>query len=209
MEQYSTSRAGFSLAITLDFLLTIPMRQRKFFTTTNFDFRPDRLSYSFGTLGGSKQLSIDYADISVDSSQIEERRSSYLYIGLVLFGLGSILGAYILETEQRISGFNYAAWGLIFLVAYFVERKKYIVFAVGSDPLIVLNDKRAPEIISQIDQHRKERFVEFLQRPDFIADEQKRQGLVSWLIDRRVLSEDEIAALTPAPGVRTNGPRLH
>lgn len=187
----------------------MPMRQRKFFTTANFDFRPDRLSYTFGTLGGSKQLSIDYADISVDSRQIEERRSSYLYIGLVLFGLGSILGAYILETEQRISGFNYAIWGVIFLIAYFVERKKYVVFSVVNDPLIVLNDKKAPEIISQIEQHRKERFIELLQRSDFIADEQKRQGLVSWLVERRVLSEDEIAALTPASGVQTNGPRLH
>ena len=187
----------------------MPLRQRKFFTATEFDFCSDRLNYTFRTLGGSKQLSIDYADISVDSTRVEERRSSYLYVGLILFGLGTILGAYIYETEQRISEFNYAIWGVICLIAYFVERRKYIIFSVGSDPLIVLNDAKAPEIISKIEQHRKERFVELLRRADFVADEPKRQGLVSWLIERRVLSEDELSSLAVRSVGRTDGPHLH
>ena len=187
----------------------MPICQRKFFTKTEFDFCADRLSYTLGMLGGSKHLSVDYADISVDSRRVEERRSSYLYVGLVLLGLGTILGAYIYETEQRISGFNYAILGVICLIAYFIERRKYIIFAAGSDPLILLNDTKAPEIISKIAQHRKERFIELLRRADFVADQQKRQGLVSWLIERQVLTEDEIASLALNSAVRADGPLLH
>lgn len=168
--------------------------QRKFFTSTEFTFLPEKLSYTFKTLAGSKQEWIDYTEIPVDSKRVQERRSSYLYVGLVLFGVGAILGAYIYETERRLSGFNYAIWGVVLLAAFFVERKKFIVFTVASAPLILLDDDAAPEILTAILDHRRDRFIQLLRRPDFAADDNKRQGLIGWLRDNKVLTEEQLSA---------------
>ena len=165
-----------------------------------FDFCPDRLKYTFKTPRGAKQLSIDYADISLESRRIEQRNDAYLYVGYVLVALGAILGAYIYTTEQRISGFGYALWGALFVVAYFVQRSTFVVFSVGGDPLIVLDDRTAPEIIARIESHRKKRFVELLASPDLLADETKRQEFVSWLLERKALSEEEVALASGGGG---------
>ena len=180
----------------------MPIRQRQLFTATEFDFRPDRLRYTFKTPRGAKQLVIDYADISLESRRIEERHAAYLYVGLVLGVLGTILGAYLYTVDQRTSGFAYALWGILFVVAYFVQRSTFVVFSVGGDPLIVLEDGNAAEIISRIERHRKQRFVELLVAPDLVADAAKKQEFVSWLLARKVFTADEVAALTGGSGTR-------
>jgi hypothetical protein len=167
------------------------LTQRKFTTSTEFEFLPQRLNYTFRTLSGSRQLAIDYADISFDTRRITERYSSYLYMGLVLFGVGGLLGAFIYETEQRFSGFNYAVFGLVLLVAYFVQRKEYLLLMAGNDLMMVLGDKKTEVILSEIDRARRTRFLELLRRPDFIEDEAKRRGLVIYLLERQVFSNQE------------------
>ena len=171
----------------------MPIHQRQLFTATVFDFGPDRLKYTFKTPRGAKHLSIDYADISLESRRFEQRHDAYLYVGLVLVALGALLGAYLYTTEQRTSGFSYALWGVLFVIAYFVQRSSFVIFSVGGDPLIVLADKSAPEIVAQIESRRKRRFIELLGSPDLVADEPKRKEFVSWLREHRVLSEEEVA----------------
>jgi hypothetical protein len=107
-----------------------------------------------------------------------------------------IFGAYIYATDQRISGFSYALWGLLLVMAYFVQRSTFIVFSVGGEPLIVLDDKLAPEIVSRIDRHRKQRCMDLLCAPELAGDAAKRQDFVSWLLEHRVLAAEEVAALT-------------
>ncbi len=174
----------------------MPVHQRQLFTATTFDFRPDQLNYTFKTPRIAKQLAIDYSDISVASRRIAQRHNAYLYVGLALIALGVVFGAYIHATEQRISGFAYTLWGLLFVMAYFVQRSTFIVFSVGGEPLIVLDDKMAPEIVSRIDQHRKQRCIELLCAPELVDDAAKRQEFVSWLLDHRILAAEEVAALT-------------
>jgi hypothetical protein len=169
--------------------------QRRFFTSTQFEFLPDRLKYTFRNLGGSRQTSIDYTDVSFDVQRIVERHSAYLYVGLVLFGLGGVLGAYIYSTEDRMSGFNYALIGLIFLVAFFVQQKEYVVLTAGSETLLVLGGKSSQVILDAIAQHRKSRFLEVLRRADIAGDDARRRGLVAWLVERGAVSEHEASTL--------------
>ncbi len=124
-----------------------------------------------------------------------ERYSAYLYVGLVLFGVGGLLGAFIYSTEDRISGFNYAVIGLIFLVAYFVQKKEYVVLTAGNDMLLVLGGENSQTILDEIGRLRKARFFEILRRPDFADDEAKRRSLVAWLLERRAVTEQEADAL--------------
>ena len=173
----------------------MPLHQRQLFTATTFDFRPDRLNYTFKTPRLARQMAIDYADISVVSRRIVQRHGTYLYVGLVLCILGAIFGARLYEVEQRISSFGYALWGLLFVIAYFVQRSTFIVFSVGGEPLLVLDDKRAPEILSRIDQHRKQRCIELLGAPALVGDAVKREEFVAWLLEHRVLTAEEVAAL--------------
>lgn len=175
------------------------LAQRKLLTSTEFEFLPDRLNYTFRNLSGSKQISVDYADVSFDPRRITERYSSYLYVGLVLFGVGALLGVFIYSTEERISGFNYAVIGLIFLVAYFVQRKEYALLSAGNDVLVILGDKQSKPILDEIDRLRKTRFLEILRRPDFLEDEVKRRGLIAWLVERRVISDHEADDLLKGP----------
>lgn len=171
----------------------MPIYQRQLFTATTFDFGADRLHYLFKTPRVAKRLSIDYADISLESRRMEQRHDVYLYAGYVLIALGAIFGAYLYTTEQRISGFSYALWGILFVIAYFVQRSSLIVYSVGGDPLIVLADGKAKEVIHRIDMHRKARFIELLGSPELAADAPRRQEFVSWLRERGALSEEEIA----------------
>ena len=165
------------------------IHQRQLFTATTFDFQPEQLNYTFKTPRIAKQLAIDYSDISVVSRRIAQRHDAYLYVGVVLIALGVILGAYI-----------YALWGLLFAIAYFVQRSTFIVFSVGGEPLIVLDDKMAPEIVSHIDRHRKQRCIELLSAPELANDTAKRQEFVSWLLEHRVLAGEEVVALTNGGG---------
>lgn len=178
----------------------MPIQQRQLFTATIFEFRPEQLHYTFKTPRLARRLAIDYADISVASRRIAQRHDAYFHVGLVLVALGAIFGAYVYATEQRLAGFSYALWGLLFVIAYFVQRSTFIVFSVGGEPLIVLDDKMAPEIIARIDRHRKQRCIELLCAPELVGDAAKRQEFVSWLLEQRVLAAEEIAALTSGGG---------
>ena len=177
------------------------LTQRKFTTSAEFEFLPQRLNYTFRTVGGSRQLAVDYADISLDTRRITERYSAYLYVGLVLFGVGGLLGAFIYETEQRLSGFNYAVFGLALLVAYFFQRKEYVLLTAGNDLMMVLGDKKTETILGEIDRARRSRFLELLRRSDFIDDEAKRRGLVAYLVERQVVTNDEAEDLLKGPDV--------
>lgn len=191
---------------------TVNFSQRRFFTSTQFDFSPDRLKYTFRNLSGSRQTSVDYTDISFDVQRIVERYSAYLYVGLVLFGLGGVLGAFIYSTEDRISGFNYALIGLIFLVAFFVQQKEYIVLTAGGETLLVLGGKSSEGILDAIALHRKSRFLEVLRRADIAGDDARRRGLVAWLAERGAISEQEVSTLLQgaAPPVPTqSGGSVH
>jgi len=177
------------------------LQQRQFFTATTFDFGPDGLRYVFKTPRGAKQLAIDYADIGLTARRVVERHNAYFYAGCVLLGLGFFFGVYVHAAEQGLSGFSYALWGALFLVAYVVQREAFIIFAVGGDPLIVLADKRAPQIVALIESHRKQRFVELLASPELKADATKRQEFAAWLIEHGVFTAAEIAAAAANPGV--------
>jgi hypothetical protein len=187
--------------------------QRKFLTATRFEFAPERLVYQLKTLAGSKQLSVDYADIGADLKFVEERHSAYLYVGLILFGVGSLLGAFIYSTENKISGFSWAIIGIVFLVAYFVQRRKIIIIQTPREALIVLGGRNQAEILSQIDKGRKARFLQILERPDLLHDEAKRNGLIAALREQRIFSEEEASALIlgkPLPDANeTPGTKLH
>ena len=176
------------------------IRQRQLFTATVFDFCPEGLKYTFKTPRGAKQLAIDYADISMTSRRIEQRHDIYLYVGLVLVAVGALLGAYIYTSGQGSAGFGYALWGVLFVIAYFVQRSTFLVFSVGGDPLIALADRQAPAIAALIDRHRKARFIELLRSPDLSADAAKKQEFVAWLIERGALTPAEIAAAADANG---------
>ncbi len=108
-----------------------------------------------------------------------------------MFGVGGLLGALIYETEQRLSGFNYAIFGLALLVAYFVQRKEYVLLTAGNDLMMVLGDKKTETILGEIDRARRARFLELLRRPDFIDDEAKRRCLVAYLLERQVVTNQE------------------
>lgn len=153
------------------------------------------MSYTYRTLGGSKQLTVDYADIGFETRRITERYATYLYVGLVLFGVGGLLGGCIYETEQRLSGFNYAIFGLALLIAYFMQRKEYVFLGTGSDPVIVLGDGKTSTILSEINCARRARFLELLRRADFIDDEVKRRSLVAFLLEKKIFTNQEVEDL--------------
>ncbi len=185
------------------------IRQRKFFTSAEFDFQPSSLVYTFRNFSGSKQLTVDYSEIPIVPKRIEERYPSFLYFGLVVFAVGLILGAFIYSTEEKLSGFTFALWGALFLACYFLQRNVFKVFYVGQDTLLVLGGKKEEEIISEINAHRKVRFLELLQRQDFVLDEVKRQGLISWLLEHRVISEDEVPNFHHNARPQNDSPSLH
>jgi len=190
------------------------LTQRKFSTFTEFEFLPQRMNYTFRTFGGSRQFTVDYSDISFDVHRITERYSAYLYVGLVLFGVGGLLGAVIYETEQRISGFNYAIFGLALLVAYVIQRKEYVLLAAGSDLMMVLGDKKTEIILNEIDRARRDRFLELLRRSDFIDDESKRHSLIAHLVERQVITDQEAENLLKGQDViltsnTTDGKSVH
>ena len=168
------------------------IRQRKFFTSTEFDFQPSSLIYTFRNFRGSKQLTVDYAEIPLVPKRIEEHYPSFLFFGIVVFGVGLLLGGFTYSTEESFSGFIFSLWGILFLACYFLQRNVFTVFHVGHDTLLVIGGKNEVEILSQISECRKARFLELLQRQDFVVDDVKRQGLISWLLEHRVISEHEV-----------------
>ena len=171
------------------------IKQRRLFTATKFQFQSDYLVYELKNLAGSKQITVDYADMSPDVKAVEERHASYLYFGLVLFGVGLILGAYIYETENRWSGINWAVMGLILLIAYFVETKKLSIVHTSREFLVVLCGGDHDRILLELHERRKRRFLQVLARQDFQNDESKRASLISTLRDQRIFSEEEANAL--------------
>ena len=171
------------------------IKQRRLFTATKFQFQSDYLVYELKNLAGSKQITVDYADMSPDVKAVEERHASYLYFGLVLFGVGLILGAYIYETENRWSGINWAVMGLILLIAYFVETKKLSIVHTSREFLVVLCGGDHDRILLELHERRKRRFLQVLARPDFQNDESKRASLIGTLRDQRIFSEEEANAL--------------
>lgn len=171
------------------------LTQRKLFTSTIFEFGPQRLSYTFRNPGGSRQLTVDYADVSPDERRITERYPSFLIFGLIVFAVGVLLGGFIYESENRFSGFGFALWGVIFLVFYFLQRKEYVILSAGNDTIVVLGGKNGETILREIASARRVRFLELLRRSDFLEDEVKRKGLISWLVERQIVSNQEAEEL--------------
>lgn len=105
------------------------------------------------------------------------------------------MGAVIYSTEDRLSGFNYMFIGVVLLAAFFLQQRQYTVLTAGSETLLVLGGGSSTEILNAISHHRRQRFLEILRRPDMVADEGKQRALVSWLVERGALSEQEASAV--------------
>ncbi len=169
--------------------------QRNFLTSTTFDFHPDRLDYTLRDLSGSRQVSVDYANISFESRRIVERQVPYFYVGLILAGVGGLFGAFVYSTEGRLSAFNYAILGVLLLVGYFVHVKTYVMLDAGSETLLVLGGRHERTILDEIDRRRKASYLEMLRRPDLESDEARRRALIQWMTERGVVSKPEADAL--------------
>ena len=167
--------------------------QRSLWRATEFEFQPERLHCTIRDYTGSRQFTVDYADISFDISRVEERAPKYLVIGILIFFGDSLLDEFYpnLPIGDRPLFYTLKLLSVVFLVAYFMVKIKSVLLTAGNEVLIVHDDRHSAAILDEIGKRRKAAFLGMFRRPEFVADEEKRHLLATWLVEKQVIEQHE------------------
>lgn len=140
---------------------------------------------------------MDYLDIGFDISRIEERPVAIVWIGLFLMSVALFIDDLYpaSSTGSRRVSLTAGLIGAAFLLTYWFWKNKLIFLKAGDEILVVLQDRKSKAILDEIDKFRKAKYLELLGKREYAEDEGNRQRLIAWLLEKRVINEQEAGVL--------------
>ena len=165
--------------------------QKRFSNRTGFTFGEDALEYTIKDGTGRRTFSVDYAGISTDTGEIEERNDWYRNVGFfwVLVGVFLSYSRFSETGEMRAS--IWLTLGVICLALYGFLKTTYTTLESEKGRIFIIQDSQHDEIKDEIDSRRKNQWFRWYGTVDYDNDPQSEIGKFQWLLDRDVITGDQ------------------
>lgn len=170
--------------------------QKKLSNQTTFEFGEDKLKYSLKDGSGKRTFSTDYGDIyDEDFDELEEKNEWFRNVGI----LWVLLGAYQIGSRfmgsGNLSGSMWLTLGIICLITYRLRITKFTVIDAEKGRIFIIKDAQHSQLLDEISIRRKKQWKVRYGPINYDNDPQSELKKFQWLLDKRVISEDEFNAV--------------
>lgn len=168
------------------------LHQKRVRARASFDFGLTTLSYSFREGRELHQQVFDYFEIARGRRHIARRDWSRLQLGLLL----TILGVCVLMTQAKFGGLTpwsplWLAPGAALLAMFSFSQSHFLVFQAAGQPVWIVDDNRARDIVVEIDRRRRDRLAEIYAPLNLANEPYLEIRKIEWLVEESVLTRDQ------------------
>jgi hypothetical protein len=165
--------------------------QKKFSNTTTFDFRIDRLRYAIKDSSGRHAFDVDYADVTSDISELDERNAWFRNAGFFWIALGILQIILRYSETGQLLGSLWLWLGLGCLALYRIVRTSFSIVSIGSGRISVIKDSQHDKIMAELMGRRKKYFLEAHGQVNLANDPERELAKFKWLRDEEIISDAE------------------
>lgn len=181
--------------------------QKRTGTTASFVFGETQLTYVFRYGASVHEHVVDYFEILRGRKHTAQRDWSRLQLGILL----TILGAIALVAQARLTGLSgwsslWFAPGALYLALFAFFQGHFVTYQAAGNPFWIIDNKRARDIVVEIDRRRRDRLAEIYGPLNLMNDPATEIRKIEWLVGESVLTrdqaDDQIARVTAAAAAR-------
>ena len=170
----------------------LSFKQKRVSTRTSFAFGKTEFTYGLRNREGARELAADYMHIGLGHSRIQRRDRSGLGLGAVLL----LIGAAMVWWQTRAGDLSLLslAWLApgVMLVALVLTRKiSFTVIEVAGNPVHIIEDKRLPHIVAELEARRRQRVAELYGPLNLANDPQLEIRKIEWLVAQSILTREQ------------------
>lgn len=180
------------------------LTQKKSSNQTTFEFGKEKLKYSIKDSSGKKTFSTEYGSISdEDFDELEEKNAWFRNVGIlwVLIGAVQIIGR--LMESGSFSGSIWLTLGIICLITYRFKTTNYTIVDAEKGRIFIIQDEQHSKILDEISKRRKKQWKLWYGSINYENDPQNELNKFQWLLDKKVISDDEFKTVKLEIGQET------
>ena len=167
--------------------------QKKLSNKTAFVFKDNYLSYSLKDKQGSGDFDIRYTDFPKKPSEYIEQNEWLRNVGAIWLLMGSYIVFQKMYNTGVFPGINiWMILGALCLIWFFVGITKFSLFTTEKTHVFVIKDKNHDQIVSEILNRRKEKYLELYGDINPENEIQYEIDKFKWLEEEGILTPEEV-----------------
>ena len=170
----------------------LSFQQKRVSTRTSFAFGKHEFTYGLRSRDGVRELAADYMHIGSRRSRVQRRDRSGLGHGALLL----LIGAGMVWWQSRSGDFTpiSLAWlapGVILIALVLTRKISFTVIEVAGEPVHIIEDKRLPHIVAELETRRRQRVAELYGPLNLANDPQLEIRKIEWLVTQSILTREQ------------------
>lgn len=166
--------------------------QRRVSARTSFAFGDHEFTYGLRDRTGARELAADYAQVGPGRKRIKRGDLSGLKLALLIL----LIGGGLVWLDSRLGVFNPLSllWlvpGVILTGLILTRRIRFTVLQVAGESMLIIEDKRLPKIVAELDTRRRARLTELYGPLNLANDPRFEIRKIEWLVDESVLTREQ------------------
>lgn len=168
------------------------VNSKKSSNQTTFEFGEEKLKYSIKDASGKKTFSTEYGSISdEDFDELEEKNAWFRNVGILWVLIGIFQIAIHFMDSGSFSGSMWLTLGIIYLISYRFKTTKYTIVDAEKGRIFIIQDDQHSKILDEISERRKKQWKLWYGSINYENDPQNELNKFQWLLDKKVISDDE------------------
>jgi len=171
--------------------------QKRYFNRSHFTFEDDRLTYTMGHDGGSRSFGVNYADIPMEHTTLEERTPWFRNAGVVLLivWLCRLLTGIIDPPSPPVLSLHWPLAAACCLLIYRFAVTHFTVLKTEAGELYLICDDRHEEVLNELMTRRKSQLLAWYGEIDYANDPGEEIRKFHWLKMQGVIGDDEFETI--------------
>ncbi|BCS95669.1 hypothetical protein DSLASN_13010 [Desulfoluna limicola] len=173
------------------------INQKRFFNWSRFTFDDERLTCTMGHEDGSCSFGVNYADIPMEQTSVEQRIPWFRNAGLVLLIIWlcrTLVGLVEPASAPGLSLYWPLAATCCFLI-YRVAVTRFTVLKTDAGELYLICDTRHDEVLDELMTRRKSQLLSWYGEIDYANDPGEEIRKFHWLKMQGVIGDDEFETI--------------
>lgn len=173
------------------------IKQKRYFNRTRFTFDDDRLIYAMEHDGGSRSFGVNYSEIPMESTDMEERTPWFRNAGIVLLIVWlcrTLVGIVDPASAPGLS-LHWPLAATCCLLIYRFAVTHFTVFNTEAGELYLICDDRYEEILSEIMTRRKSQLLSWYGEIDYANDPGEEIRKFHWLKMQGAIDDNEFQTI--------------
>lgn len=150
----------------------------------------------FKESSSSVSFSVDYTQLPLDKSEIEDRNVWFRNAGLLWLLIGSVQFALTLSTNKPLDGYFWIIVGALCVAIYFLTVTKFTVISTEKGRIFIIKDGKHDSIINELFDRRKKKLISRYGDIDFSNDPDNEISKFHWLKNQEVISHSEFELIS-------------